>query len=641
MKAMKTRVDRPFLIQLLRVSILIACVILADSSAREATSAMQRPTRDQETIDRVLQRYSRVRFDPEEVAHRVHETGEFRFADRDQTLDVVLEPHDMRAPGYRAEEELPGGARRLDAEPAHTYRGIAPALWNSEARFTVKDRSFEGVVLTPEEWYFIEPLRNFSAEADPGEMVVYRRSDIREEALGECGTTLAHRIGEAHAFVEPQALEASSGINTAQIATEADYEFVTASGGAAAANAAILEILNQVDGIYQMELSIALSVTYQHAWSTSDDPYTATAASTMLGEFRSYWNSNYYGVNFDLAHMWTGKDMDGGTIGIAYLGVVCDARYYSYGISQRFTYAPGKYILTAHEIGHNFGASHPDQDSTPHTECSNTIMNSSVGSGFTFCAFSRSEIATYASGSSSCLSSGPAAPSNLTAIAVSASRINLSWQDNSADETGFIVERKTGAAGTWAQVGTADANVSSYSDSGLGTATTYFYRIAASGSAGTSSYSNEASATTLASLPVISQVSPGSGQSGTLVTISGSNLNGTTAVRFNAVNAASFTVVSAAQVTATVPAAASTGYITITTPLGTASSPSMFTVTTNVYDVNSDGAVNVLDMQLVINAILQGAATPSRYDINADGSINVLDLQVLINAILGAAASSG
>jgi hypothetical protein len=123
----------------------------------------------------------------------------------------------------------------------------------------------------------------------------------------------------------------------------------------------------------------------------------------MLSEFRNHWNANYYSTAYDLAHMWTGKNMDGSTIGIAYLGVVCEARSYSYGISQRFTSSPGKFILTAHEIGHNFGATHTEQASPPQTDCENTIMNSSVGSGFTFCPYSRAEITLQVTQSGSCL----------------------------------------------------------------------------------------------------------------------------------------------------------------------------------------------------------------------------------------------
>jgi len=355
----------------------------------------------------------------------------------------------------------------------------------------------------------------------------------------------------------------------------------------------------------------------------------------MLSELRDYWNSYFYGIAFDLAHMWTGKNMDGSTIGIAYVAAVCDARSYSYGISQRFTSSPGKYILTAHEIGHNFGATHTEQASPPQTDCSNTIMNTAIGTGFTFCPFSRGEIASHVASNSSCLALGPAAPSNLTAVAASSSQVNLSWQDNSADEIAFTIERKQGIGGTWSQAGTTAANAASFNDTGLGNNTTYFYRVQASGASGMSGYSNEASATTLTSPPTITGILPASGVVGTVVTISGTNFNGATAVKFNMTNATSFTVASPAQITAAVPAGASTGRISVTTPAGTGVSSGLFTVSTNRCDINNDGMTNVLDIQLLINAILGIPGSPANGDLNRDGNTNVLDLQLLINIVLG------
>ena len=51
-------------------------------------------------------------------------------------------------------------------------------------------------------------------------------------------------------------------------------------------------------------------------------------------------------------------------------------------------------------------------------------------------------------------------------------------------------------------------------------------------------------------------------------------------------------------------------------------------------DVNSDGSINVVDLQLVTNAILSGT-NASNCDINRDGNVNALDVQVLSNVILG------
>jgi len=94
--------------------------------------------------------------------------------------------------------------------------------------------------------------------------------------------------------------------------------------------------------------------------------------------------------------------------------------------------------------------------------------------------------------------SSPAAPGNLTATAVSSSQINISWADNSSDETGFKIERCQGSGcSNFAQIATVGENIKTYSNSNLLGNTTYTYRVRAYNSGGNSGYSNPAGATTL------------------------------------------------------------------------------------------------------------------------------------------------
>ncbi len=80
--------------------------------------------------------------------------------------------------------------------------------------------------------------------------------------------------------------------------------------------------------------------------------------------------------------------------------------------------------------------------------------------------------------------------------------------------------------------------------------------------------------------PKITSFTPPSGSTGMLVTINGSGLIQATAVKFGTVKATTFTVVSDAEVTADVPSGLAPGAVTIsiTTPGGTANSPTKFTV---------------------------------------------------------------
>ena len=94
-----------------------------------------------------------------------------------------------------------------------------------------------------------------------------------------------------------------------------------------------------------------------------------------------------------------------------------------------------------------------------------------------------------------------------------------------------------------------------------------------------SAASSNATLTVINPAPVISGFTPGTGTTGTTVTITGVNFTGATAVSFNGTSAPSFTVDSSTRITTLVPSGATTGTISVTTLGGTATSSSNFTVT--------------------------------------------------------------
>lgn len=92
----------------------------------------------------------------------------------------------------------------------------------------------------------------------------------------------------------------------------------------------------------------------------------------------------------------------------------------------------------------------------------------------------------------------PAAPSWLRVTAVSGSRIDLRWDDNSNNEDGFSIERKQGCCGPWTPLPNAPANAITYQSTGLACGTSYAYRVRAFNAAGSSAPANEAATFTLA-----------------------------------------------------------------------------------------------------------------------------------------------
>jgi len=101
----------------------------------------------------------------------------------------------------------------------------------------------------------------------------------------------------------------------------------------------------------------------------------------------------------------------------------------------------------------------------------------------------------------------PLAPTNLTVTLASTTQMNLQWTDNSTNETGFKVQRKTGSS-SFTDVASTGQNLTTYSDLGLTPNTSYTYRVYAYNSAGNSlQYANEVTVITnlvplLITLPV-------------------------------------------------------------------------------------------------------------------------------------------
>jgi hypothetical protein len=117
----------------------------------------------------------------------------------------------------------------------------------------------------------------------------------------------------------------------------------------------------------------------------------------------------------------------------------------------------------------------------------------------------------------------PGAPDGLTATAASQTQVNLSWNPVSG-ATGYQVWRGNSWSGSYTQIGTS--LVTSYLDTGLSPATTYYYMARATGSNGSSGNSTVTSATTPPNAPSITSGLSAGGMVGTAFSyrITGSNI---------------------------------------------------------------------------------------------------------------------
>jgi len=124
----------------------------------------------------------------------------------------------------------------------------------------------------------------------------------------------------------------------------------------------------------------------------------------------------------------------------------------------------------------------------------------------------------------------PTAPIDLGATATGPTAVSVSWSDQSSNETGFKIERST-AGGSYSQVATVGANVTSYNNTSLSASTHYDYRVRAYNADGNTAYTNIAGATT-ADAPAAPSSLTSTPVSGSKIGLSWTNNDGGTATNY-------------------------------------------------------------------------------------------------------------
>jgi hypothetical protein len=140
--------------------------------------------------------------------------------------------------------------------------------------------------------------------------------------------------------------------------------------------------------------------------------------------------------------------------------------------------------------------------------------------------------------------------------------------------------------------------------------------------------------------PTITSFKPTSGPVGTSVQITGTGLFGASTVTFNTTNATTFTVDSNTQITATVPAGATTGRIKVTTSGGTATSATNFTVTGGAFAITSfNPMTGVIGTSVVITGV--GFTGVNRVRFNGTSATFTVNSNTQITATVPAGATTG
>ncbi|MFQ5424974.1 MAG: M12 family metallo-peptidase, partial [Phycisphaerae bacterium] len=296
-----------------------------------------------------------------------------------QVYTMDLAPHSVRSPKYQVLIQIADGSLvSIEPGPVRTMRGSIEEVQGAIVAASLLDAGLDALVTWPDGTrHAIEPLAKHVAGAALDQYVVYRAEDIVPHG-GACGTLA---IGGPADNPAPRGAGSNCGqtMCVAELGIDTDVEYVNAHGGAAGATSAINSVVNFLNTEYESQVGITHQITTIITRTSEPDPYSSTDPGTLLNQFRGEWLSNQGAIQRDVAHLFTGKSLNGNVIGVAFLGTVCTN--FGFGLSQSdccggLTCAAD---LTAHELGHSWNASHCNTTSfstmNSFIQCANTFNN--------------------------------------------------------------------------------------------------------------------------------------------------------------------------------------------------------------------------------------------------------------------------
>lgn len=256
---------------------------------------------------------------------------------------IALSSRSIRSPGFQL---LVASGEDVVAVPppaAATYRGtvhVPGTDGSGTASASVGANGLTAFVVRPDGARFVlRPLADLVADAPTGLL-------------------LAHAAGAGPSNLGPLTSGYTAGSKVIELGIDCDVEYYQANGGSVLATLLDVEtIVNEVSTIFDRDAGVVFEITTVVVRTTEPDPYTFTLAAALGNQFKSVWSNSLPTVHRDLAHLITGRDLDGNTRGSAFSSGVCSMSS-GYGCSET-TYTANLALRVAtmsHYLGLNFGA---------------------------------------------------------------------------------------------------------------------------------------------------------------------------------------------------------------------------------------------------------------------------------------------
>lgn len=318
-----------------------------------------------------VKQHWRNRFDVDQIRRSAETAEPFALRAGPSTFEITVRPEPVFAEGAEVVVlDDNGESERFPVESVTTFAGSVAGDPESEVRLSILGRTLEGYVKCRGEWWFIDSMRRFDRAARADDHLVYRPTDlVFREHFGQDGKRAR---GDAEGGGVPYRTNPHIGL-----AVWADLEF-RSQADVIGANWWDVQasLINKVNGIFRREVGATFGVRafVIHIGSV----LSSSNADTLLDQFGMRVRA-FHGdlrevevrrrTDIEAAHLTTGKNLDGRTLGIAWQpgawSLSQQQLYYIGGGGGLFGDLFGgpnlsyKNLLTAaHELGHNFNGDH-------------------------------------------------------------------------------------------------------------------------------------------------------------------------------------------------------------------------------------------------------------------------------------------
>lgn len=271
-----------------------------------------------------------------------------------------------------------------------TFSGHLSKGGNGTAALTIDTGFIYGFFELDNETFYIEPLTLRGPEYKKDHYLVYKASDVLDNAPHHCAFDELAKT-QNQLSLPSTTVKNTEGCHVVEIAIATDWLLFDFFGDSETVENFVIGNLNMVqtnyDDEFESEIQFELVTLFISDCENCDPWADVTDSYTLLQVFRNWGNSGGFNTDYDVASLWSKRDFDGDLVGLAWPGTLCANNRYNV-LQHYISNASNLRVLQAHELGHNFSAQHDEAGD-------NTIMAPSVTTSMEWSMTSQDVINTY------------------------------------------------------------------------------------------------------------------------------------------------------------------------------------------------------------------------------------------------------